>query len=58
MLSNSLSLDEEEAVQKELLKLQQDIVRLRLSSIMNDPQYLAGCRVGVLGYRTAVNTFF
>ena len=36
MLSNNLSLDEEEAVQKELLELQQDIVRQHLSSSLND----------------------
>ena len=59
MLSNSLSLDEEEAVQKELLELQQDIVRPRRPSHLNNSQYFAGCRVGsVRGYRTAVNTFF
>lgn len=40
MLSNSLSLDEEEAVQKELLELQQDIVRQHLSSSLNDPHIL------------------
>jgi hypothetical protein len=40
MLSNNLSLDEEEAVQKELLELQQDIVRQRLSSSSNDPHNL------------------
>jgi hypothetical protein len=59
MLSNSLSLDEEEAVQKELLELQQDIVRPRRPSHLNDSQYFAGCQVeGVLEYRTALNTFF
>jgi hypothetical protein len=36
MLSNNLSLDEEEAVQKELLELQQDIVRQQLFSSLND----------------------
>lgn len=40
MLSNNLSLDEEEAVQKELLKLQQDIVRQHLCSSLNDPHIL------------------
>ena len=40
MLSNNLSLDEEEAVQKELLELQQDIVRQHLSSSLNDPHIL------------------
>jgi hypothetical protein len=40
MLSNSLSLDEEEAVQKELLEMQQDIVRQHLSSSLNDPHIL------------------
>ena len=35
MLSNNLSLDEEEAVQKELLELQRDIVRLHLSLSLN-----------------------
>ena len=38
MLTSHLSLDEEEAVQEELLKLQQDIVRQRLPSHLNDPQ--------------------
>lgn len=40
ILSNNLSLDEEEAVQKELLELQQDIVRQRLSSSLNGPHIL------------------
>ena len=40
MLSNNLSLDEEESVQKELLELQQDIVRQHLSSSLNDPHIL------------------
>ena len=36
MLSSNLSLDEEEAVQKELLELQQDIVRQHFASNLND----------------------
>lgn len=40
ILSNNLSLDEEEAVQKELLELQQDIVRQHLSSSLNDSHIL------------------
>ena len=40
MLSNNLSLDEEEAVQKELLELQQDIVRQHLSLSLKDPHIL------------------
>jgi len=44
MLSNHLSLDEEDAVQKELFELQQDIVRQLLSSHLNDPYILQAAK--------------
>lgn len=47
MLSNNLSLDEEEAVQKELLELQRNIVRTRLSSNLNDPHLLQAAESNV-----------
>ena len=48
MLSNNLSLDEEEAVQKELLELQQDIVRQHLSSNLNELHILQATESKVL----------
>ena len=48
MLSNNLSLDEEEAVQKELLELQQDIVRQHPPSSLNDPHILQAAESKVL----------